>query len=79
MKIFNWKIIELKKRRYPICPECGEDTIVGFTPPKEPADFSKLGTDEYVDWDRASLYCCNGRKNCSFNSRYKDLTTPQKK
>jgi hypothetical protein len=58
-------------KRYPICPECGENTIVAFTPPRE----GIVGTEEgyrllhegspsYVDWHRAHLYCCNGSTNC---------------
>lgn len=74
-----FKIIKLRKAKYPICPECGKHTIVLFTPPKlehgSPI-FSNLGKDEYVDWDRTHLYCCNANKNCQFNTRIKDLTTP---
>ncbi len=73
----KFKIIRLKKSKYPICPECGKDTIVLFSPPKEPPKYELLGTDEYVDWDRAHLYCCGGSTDCKFNTRIKDLTTPQ--
>lgn len=65
-----------KDNKYPLCPECGYNTIVGFTPPKEPAQFELLGTPEYVDWNRARLYCCNGETNCKYNTRFLDLTTP---
>ena len=61
-------------QRYPICPQCGANTIVIFTPPRE----GIVGTDEgyrllherspnYVDWHRAHLYCCNGETNCNVN------------
>lgn len=56
--------------KYPICPECGCNTIVGFTPPKK----GKFGK-ENIDWERAHLYCCNDA-NCNFNTRFLDLTTP---
>ncbi len=68
---------ETKETKYPVCPECGCNTLVMFTPPKEPANYDLMGTDEYVDWDRAHLYCCND-ENCKFDTRIKDLTTPQK-
>ena len=57
---------------YPICPVCGCNTIVAFSPPRH----GIVGTDEgyrlyseknwaaYVDWNRAHLYCCNGETNC---------------
>ena len=64
--------------RYPICPQCKKETIVLFTPPKEPANFALLGTSEYIDWDRAHLYCANGETNCTFQPLLKDLTTPLK-
>lgn len=72
----QYKIIKKEERKYPICPECGMHTIVAFTPPKEPANFELLGKPEYVDWERAHLYCCNGETNCKFNTRFVDLTTP---
>jgi len=82
------KIIKLEKRRYPICPECGKHTIVMFSPPKDylypkdrkvhPDAYKLLGTQEYVDWDKAHLYCCNGTTNCTFNTKIRDLTTPLK-
>lgn len=57
--------------RYPICPKCGCNTIVVFTPPRD----GIVGTEEgyrllserspdYVDWSKAHLYCCNGQTNC---------------
>lgn len=71
----TFEIIKLKERKYPLCPECGKATIVGFTPPKEG---SNLPTSDINRWDfeRASLYCCNASTNCKFNTRYLDLTTP---
>ena len=70
-------------KRYPICPECGCNTIVLFTPPREDVwnDLTKryalIGTAEYVDWDRAHLYCCNGQTNCNVNiSIRRGLSTP---
>lgn len=64
-------------RNYPICPRCGCNTIVMYSPPRE----GIVGTEEgyrlyheknwaaYVDWNRAHLYCCNGDTNC-------DVTMP---
>jgi hypothetical protein len=77
----KYKIIKLEKRKYPICPECGKHSIVMFTPPREgivgtPEGYKTIGTPEYVDWNRAHLYCCNGKANCKFNTRIRDLTTP---
>ena len=69
------KVIK-KMNIYPICPDCGQNTVVLFTPPKEPPDYTKLGTNEYVDWDKASLYCCND-ENCKFSPKLTELTTPQ--
>jgi hypothetical protein len=63
---------------YPICPECKCNTLVLFTPPKEPVDFALLGSPEYIDWERAHLYCANGATNCSYEVRLYDLTTPVK-
>jgi len=68
-----------KWTRYPICPECKKETVVLFTPPKEPIKFELLGKQEYVDWYKAHLYCCNGLTNCKFEARLIDLTTPQNK
>lgn len=60
-------------KRYPICPQCGCNTLVMFSPPRP----GLVGTDEgyrlygdanwaeYVDWSRAHLYCCNGETNCN--------------
>lgn len=85
----KFKILKLKKnQRYPICPECGESSIVGFTPPKaylypkdgtvHPDAYKLLGKPEYVDWERAHLYCC-ADNNCKFNTRFNQLTTPRTK
>ena len=64
-------------KRYPICPVCGCNTLVMYSPPRD----GLVGTDEgyrlyaeknwaaYVDWNRAHLYCCNGETNC-------DVTIP---
>jgi len=62
----------------PICPECGCNTIVVYTPPKEPIEYSKIGTPEYIDWHRANLYCCNGETNCKVEFKFMDysLSTP---
>ena len=65
-------------KKYPICPECGKDSIVLFSPPKEPVNFDLLGTQDYIDWFRAHLYCCNGASNCKFEIKIVDLTIPQK-
>ena len=77
----KFKILRLRERKYPICPECGQPTLVGFTPPKPgivgtEKGYRTLGTPEYVDWTRAHLYCCNAKTNCKFNTRFVDLTTP---
>jgi hypothetical protein len=71
------------KITYPICPECGCNTLVGFTPPREgivgtKEGYETIGTVEYVDWNKAHLYCCNAESNCKFNTRFVDLTTPMK-
>ena len=75
------KIVRLKQRKYPLCPECGMATIVGYTPPREgivgtDEGYRTIGTAAYVDWERAHLYCCNGETNCKFQTRFFDLTTP---
>jgi hypothetical protein len=57
--------------KYPICPQCGHNSIVGFTPPKK----GKYGK-ENIDWEMAHLYCSNDA-NCTFNTRFLDLTTPR--
>ena len=69
----------------PICPLCGCNTLVLFSPPREEVfahdrlRYLMLGTQEYVDWDRAHLYCCNGETNCDINIPIKGgLTTPVK-
>lgn len=72
------KLIKLGKGLLPICPECGKRSIVAFTPPKEglvgsPKGYEVLGTVDYVDWDRAHLYCSNAESNCTFNTRIFDL------
>lgn len=69
---FGFSIIKLGKHKYPICPECGQRSIVLFAPPKETARNSE------VNWDIAHIYCCNGRSNCKINTLIKDLTTPIK-
>lgn len=79
----KYKLLKLEKRLYPVCPECGKHTIVMFSPPKEgivgtEKGYKTIGTPEYVDWDKAHLYCCNGSTNCKFNTRIMDLTTPLK-
>lgn len=71
----------MKKDR-PICPECMKPTIVLFTPPKENADYKDIESPDYVDWNRAHLYCCNGETNCTYTAMImsantdKKLTTP---
>jgi hypothetical protein len=69
----------------PICPLCGCNTLVLFAPPKESVwnhkrlRYALLGTPEYVDWDRAHLYCCNGETNCNINIPIRGgLTIPVK-
>ncbi len=66
---------EFKNKKYPVCPECGQNSIVLFSPPKE-NPVGAVGSDEYVDWDKAHLYCANGTTNCKFDTRIKELTTP---
>lgn len=68
----------------PICPECGKQTIVLFTPPKTgivgtKEGYKTIGTPEYIDWERAHLYCCNGETNCKYEAMImgdEKLTTP---
>ena len=70
----KFKIIKLDKNGgRPICPECGKRTITLFTPPKEgivgtDEGYKTIGTPEYIDWNRAHLYCCNGNSNCKFTA-----------
>lgn len=72
-------------RKYPICPLCGCNTIVMYSPPRE----GLVGTDEgyrlyfeqnwaeYVDWNRAHLYCCNADTDCKIEMPIiGGLTTP---
>lgn len=68
----------LRDKNRPICPECGERTIVLFTPPKLPLDMKLIGSAEYVDWSRAHIYCCNASTNCKYEPMLigsKELTT----
>ena len=58
----QFKIIKLRKGKYPLCPECGCNTIVGYGDILEP--------------EKCHLYCCNADKNCSFNTKFLELTTP---
>lgn len=56
--------------------------MVLFTPPREgivgtEEGYRTFGTDAYVDWSKAHLYCCNGETNCKTTVLLKDLTTPQ--
>jgi hypothetical protein len=79
MKIFNFKLLKLRKAKYPVCPECGRHTLVMFTPPKKGAKYPPKNDDYangYVDWNRAHLYCCAGDTSCKFDTRVMDLTTP---
>jgi len=58
---------------YPICPECGCNTIVMYSPPREGIVgaeegyrlYAEKNWSAYVDWNRAHLYCCNGETNCN--------------
>jgi len=62
-------------KRYPICPECLCNTLVMFSPPHEGLVGTERGYklyaeknwNEYVDWSKAHLYCCNGETNCNVN------------
>lgn len=65
----------------PICAECGCNTLVLFTPPKEDIvgteySYKTIGTPDYVDWNKAHLYCCNGETNCKTTYYLNELTTP---
>lgn len=77
----------MEKKNRPICPECKEPTIVLFTPPREGLVGSEEGYklyhdenwQEYVDWNRAHLYCCNGATDCKYKAMIiggNELTTP---
>lgn len=66
---------------YPICPECGCNTVVLFSPPREgivgtKEGYETMGTSAYVDWDKAHLYCANAETNCHLNTLLSELTTP---
>ena len=89
MRILNFILLTRKnKKNRPICPECGEQTIVMFTPPKDRIVGTVLGYklyndknwQEYVDWSKAHLYCCNGSTNCRYTASVygsdDKLTTP---
>ena len=52
---------ETKVCKYPICPNCGCNTIVAYGNPEN-------GEHE--------LYCANGLKNCQYRQNVKNLTTP---
>lgn len=71
----------LMEKKYPICPECGCNTLAMFSPPREgiigtKEGYRTIGTPEYVDWNRVHLYCTNGTTNCKFDTRIMELTTP---
>lgn len=69
-------------KKYPICPECGCNTLALFAPVREDVwnDIEKryalIGTNEYVDWDMAYIYCTNASANCRVEMPIKSLTTP---
>lgn len=72
-----------KTKMRPICPLCGCNTLVLFTPPKKEVfdhpklRYSMLGTSDYIDWDRSHLYCCNGETDCRIEIPINGgLTTP---
>ena len=72
-----------EKKNRPICPECKEQTIVLFTPPRKSIvgtwfGYKTIGTPQYIDWNRAHLYCCNGKTNCNYLAPIMGnvLTTP---
>ena len=80
---FPYKILKKEKRKYPVCPECGQHTIVLFSPPHRGKDGKVLCPDKffkdpqgYVDWHEAHIYCCNGSTNCQINTKIIELTTP---
>jgi len=60
-------------KRYPICPECLCNTLVMFSPPHDGLVGTERGYklyaegnwNEYVDWSKAHLYCCNGETSCN--------------
>ena len=67
----------------PLCPECHQPTVVLFSPPKDylfpkdgtvhPDAYTLMGKQEYVDWNKAHLYCSNASTNCTFNTLLSDL------
>lgn len=74
--------LPMTKQR-PICPLCGCNTLVLFAPPNDEIlahdrlRYSLLGTPEYIDWNRAHLYCCNAETNCDISIPIiGGLTTP---
>lgn len=88
----KYKILKLEKRHYPVCPECGRHTIVGFFPPRDcdtcgvaltgNGSICETGKTHPIIWQgdatRSSLYCCNGETNCSYHVLFSELTTPLK-
>jgi hypothetical protein len=63
---------KITKYVYPICPECGKNTIVGFARPNLP------WKNNIYDYDQktAELYCCNDDTNCKYRIPFSALTTP---
>jgi hypothetical protein len=88
-ELAEWEVAKAKIQKKdvthrPVCPECGKQTIVIFTPPKSylypkdgtvhPDSYKLIHTPEYVDWERAHIYCCNASTNCKIDTRIMDLS-----
>lgn len=72
----DWQVAVEKK--LPICPDCGNNTIVAFFPPRKgivgtEEGYRTIGTPEYVDWERAHISCA-ADNNCKINIRLLDLS-----
>jgi hypothetical protein len=61
---------------YPVCPECGCNTVVLFTPPKRAFFYETPVNLDNIDWAKSHLYCANGSTNCDFKVLLTELTTP---
>ncbi len=62
-----------KVEKYPICPQCGCNTIVAFARPNQPFKNDSLDYDQ----NTAELYCCNAESNCTYRVGFSELTTPR--
>ncbi len=72
MRLLNFLRVK-QTTKYPICPRCGSNTIVGFARPNQPFKNDQFDYDQKT----ASLYCCNATTNCNYDIPFSELTTPR--